>query len=144
MLIVPPPIRKSIVDLITATGGPYETVTVGLFLSTYTPSVNSTYAELDAAKATFSGYAAEGPVVWEGPFIDANNVAYMLGQLINFVAVTATPFIPNLIGGYYLYTGTTLKGVESFTSPVTGLPTPVAVTAPDFIVPVIPRFSFGQ
>lgn len=144
MLIIPPAIRELVVEWVVDTGGPLETVTVGLFQSTYTPSVNSTYAELLAAIATFSGYAAFTPVVWTGAFLDANKTAFMLGGLIEFASVTATPFVPNSIGGYYLYDGTTLLGVEQFTDPVTGLPTPVGVTAAGMLVPVLPRFSFGQ
>jgi len=144
VLIIPPAIRQAIVDAAVADATVLDGVTCGLFLSSYTPSMNSTFAELEAAKATFSGYAVFTPVVWSAAYLDANKTAYSLGGLIEFLAVAATPFVPNNIGGYYLYSGTSLRAVEQFTDPVSGLPTPVQVTFPGAIVPVIPRFSFGQ
>jgi len=147
MLIVIPGTRLDIVAELIDTGNILDALTVGLFLSTYTPSINSTFAELEAAKATFTGYAVVTPVVWTGPYLDANKTAYVLGGLIEIAAAAPTPpaeFVTNVIGGYYLYTGTTLRGVEQFTDAVTGSPTPVPVANENAMVPVVPRFSFGQ
>jgi len=144
MLIIPPPFRQTILEALIAEDGPLDAVLVGLFQSSYTPSINSTYAELDAAKATFSGYAASAAVTWTGPYLDASKTAYVLGELIPFDATVVDPFVSNSIGGYYLYTATTLKGVEQFTDPITGNPAPVSMTFPGALCPVIPRFAFGQ
>jgi hypothetical protein len=147
MLIVVPATRLDIIEELIDTGNILDALTVGLFQQGYTPSINSTFAELEAVKANFTNYAVFTPVVWTGPYLDANKTAYALGGLIEFLAGPPTPpaeFVPNVIGGYYLYTGTTLKCVEEFTDATTGLPTPVPVSSEFGIVPVIPRFSFGQ
>ena len=147
MLIILPGTRLDLVDEAIDTGNTLDALSCKLFKQGYTPSINSTLAELDAVEANFTGYAEFTPVVWSAAYLDANKTAYTLGGLIEFAAGPPTPpaaFVPNNIGGYYLYNGTTLKGVELFTNPSTGLAAPISVANENGLVPVIPRYSYGQ
>jgi hypothetical protein len=144
VFIVSPPTRLAILAELIDTDNVLDALTCALFQSSFIPATNTTRAELDAAEADFSNYAAFSPVVWTGPFMDANNTAYILGGLIEFPAAAASPFVPNTIGGYYLFETTNLKGWERLTDPSTGLPTPIPIEDENDVALIIPRFSFGQ
>lgn len=147
MLIIAPGSRlRSLSDLV-AVGAELDGLFVGLFKAGFVPSLNMTFAQLEAVKADFTGYTVFTPVVWTGPFLDSSKTGYVLGGLIEFDCDAPVPpaeFVGNSIGGYYMYRGTELIGAEMFLDPSTGTPTPIPADAQDKMVPVIPRYSYGQ
>lgn len=88
------------------------------------PSINSAYA--DFTFANFSGYA-NAALVLSGPVNPGPNSAALIANA-NFIATTASPFVPNTILGYAVTDGASvLYAAEEFTSPV-----PIA-SAGDFL-----------
>lgn len=135
MLTLPKPIRRLIVEDLVAPGKSLDAVLVGLLGEAHTPSKDDTFADVDAKKATFPGYAPSGVVVWGDTFFSQNDEAVVLGDLKQF---TAGPIVnAGTVYGYYLYRGTVLIGVEMFDEPQ-------AITEQFDAVAVVPRFSFGQ
>lgn len=146
MLIICGASRLRIVNELVAAGNELDAVVVGLFQGATVPNWSDTKAIYTAAIATFTGYAVSGVIVWTGGYLTANGIAYVLGGLKLFPAAAAVPpavFVPNTVTGYYMYRVADLVGAEQFTD-ANGAPAPVGVTNEFSVVPVIPRFSFGQ
>lgn len=86
------------------TGGAFGTgSTIGLYKSSFVPNRLSSYADFDAAKADFTGYAPVD-VTWDAPGVDGNGKATTQSQDAFFQATDDVT--PNTIGGVYLYTET--------------------------------------
>ena len=133
MLILPNSARRQVIDDLKDVGEYLDAVVVKLYQNDYTPNPDTVLA--DFTEATFDGYAASTAIVWGATFTNSVNQAETVGDVKQFTATGATT--PNLIYGYYLVSGATLKGGEKFDSPV-------PVNGVGDAVIVIPRFAFGQ
>ena len=72
-----------------------------LYQDSLTPTVATTAAELVAAEATYTGYAAEVLTTWGDPYTSPAGGAATNSPLVQFQ--TAAPFtVANLIGGAWL------------------------------------------
>lgn len=78
---------------------------MSLFQSSLTPTVNTTKAELEAAEATYTGYAAETLAAWGDPYTSPAGGASVASPLVQFQ--TAAPYTTgNNIGGAWIETAT--------------------------------------
>lgn len=105
---------------------------VGLLKGPFTPSVDTTYAEIEVIEADYDGYARQAAGLDTTPHIGFNNLSYIQGDLLLFSP--SDTITPNTIYGLFL-TGTastTLLGVEIFDNP---LPLP----GPAEQITIIPR-----
>lgn len=111
-------------------------ISLHLFTNDYTP----TPQDLAAAytEANFSGYAAASPT--PSVPVSLSNLAEALLASATFVAVTASPFVPNNLFGYYFTAGGLLVMSERFASVV-----PIAGPG-DFLelVGLLPLRAFQQ
>lgn len=75
-----------------------------LWVAGFAPTVTTTKAEFVAEEADFSGYPAGGITItaFADPILDPNGGASINGGVQQFVVVTATPIVPNSIGGWWL------------------------------------------
>lgn len=85
----------------------------------FNPQPNSTRAELAANEATFSGYTAGGYAPEFTPPVNLNQNA--MGTIANVLptAATATPFVGNVITGYWADDGTGVLIAERFANAIT-------------------------
>lgn len=110
-------VRFDSLALITGVGGPLEAVSARPFLGPISPTDLTTFAEMDAIKATFAG-SAPIVIVWSSPVIAPNRQPYQQSQSLLWIC-SATPATPEVIHGIFYYNGTDLIGVDVFDSPVT-------------------------
>lgn len=113
---------------------------LGLFLSSFQPTVNSKVADFTGADATYDGYTAGGNAItaFLGPGADPGGGADVISPNVFFSYVDGETHVQNLIGGWYLLT----TGGALFAYGV--YPNPVAMAANgDFISQVI-TLNFGQ
>jgi hypothetical protein len=86
----------------------------------FLPDPGATIATLAANEANFSGYPAGGvAVALSGPVNLSGNCIGEV-QEETFIGTTATPFVPNIITGYWVDDGTGVVGMEAIPSP--GIP----------------------
>lgn len=75
---------------------------IGLIQSGFAaPSNDSVYADFDAAKATFGGYAAQAVVITADPGVDAGGVPMLKIDPVDFVSDDGDP--ANSVIGWYLW-----------------------------------------
>ena len=98
--VIPSAMLMSGLTQLLAVGGPFHTPTLQLYQNNVTITRLSVYA--DFTIANFSGYADIAAVTFEGPYLDVDGTALMLGSDNLFLATTASPFVSNLIFGYLL------------------------------------------
>jgi hypothetical protein len=99
------------------------TPTVHLYNNLYAPVPGSVVGSF--TETAFSGYAAATPTI-SAPVNTSPNCLAAVAPC-TFIAVTASPFVPDTIYGYYIESAGVLVAAESFSSPV-------PITAPgDFI-----------
>lgn len=128
--------------------GELDTVLVGLFRGNLTPQPTDTLDKYTdaAAEANFTGYARGGAITWTGPFLDVNEVAFVLGNVIEFPAAApgeGDEFVDNVVRGYFVYRGTDLIYAERF-SAADGSDAPQTIEDEHNVALCVPRFSWGQ
>lgn len=109
-------IRIASIDLLTDVGGPFEAVTARPYISPIVPTDLTTFAEMDAVKATFTGSAGI-LIVWSNEMVAPNRQVYKQSQNLNWIC-TATPAEPETVYGVFYYNGTDLIGVDVFPTPI--------------------------
>lgn len=124
------------------TDGEFEDAIVLLFDETFTPNSAMTFAQVNAAKCTFTGYANSAPLTWTPPYADAQLRGVLLGSAVSFKA-TADP-AGALVGGYAVLNaaGDGILWAEQFTDEA-GAPAPRAVVQGQAIV-IVPKYVFGR
>lgn len=105
------------VFLATLTQSALALSVVRLYQSFFTPNVNTTLAELEAAEADFSGYVAETLTAWNDPMLSPGGGASIASEYVQFQ--TADPVVvPNDIGGAWIETaGGVLVAIVQFAAP---------------------------
>lgn len=136
MLTVPTPGLVAIMNALIAAAGYLDAVTIRLFQNAFTPTPNAVLG--DFTQATFTDYAAIGPLVWGDPWIDSGGNVIVSAQVCQWVVVT--PTITNTIYGYYATigagAGTAWRFAELFDTPkVMGLVGQAITFVPQFSLP---------
>lgn len=86
---------------------------IGLIQSGFPLTVSSKYADFDAAKATFGGYAAQTVVITADPGVDAAGIPMLKIDPVDFLSDDGDP--ANSVVGWYLWDdGASPKKVEEF------------------------------
>ena len=83
-------------------------------VSSFLPSPDATIAGLDANEANYSGYTAGGlAIVLSAP---VNLSPTCVGSVVNetFIATAGSPFVPNVLTGYWADDGTNVIAMEAF------------------------------
>lgn len=83
-----------------AAGGPFDTLTLGLYQNNEVPSRASVIADFDAAD--FHGYAAVAAIGFTAAFYDVDGTALSMGDATAFIATSGGPLNPQNIYGYVL------------------------------------------
>lgn len=109
-------VRLDSIDLLTGVGGPFEAVSCRPFKAPISPTDLTTFAELDAIKADFTG-SAPILIVWSDAAVAPNRQVYKQSQNLLWIC-TAAPATAQTIFGVYYYNGTDLIGVDVFPAPV--------------------------
>jgi hypothetical protein len=111
-------------------------VNVHLFKNDLTPTINTVLA--DFSEADFSGYSLVGPIQWGNMFINTAGQGVIVSLTsCQFIATGST--FQDVIYGYYVTQGTApvlLRFAERF-------PAPVAISAANDAVVVLPQFTLG-
>lgn len=111
-------------------------VTIKLYKSPISVGTRTTLTELDAAVATFPGYADKSVAAWSAQYRDgADNVYIDLGEQLWIATGVVDP--AQTIYGAYMIAGAVLVGIEVFAVPV------VVAQADDPVI-YIPVFAYGQ
>lgn len=83
----------------------------------FSPSGTNTIAELSPNEANFSGYTAGGlALTLTGP-VNLSALCEGMIAALTFLATTASPFVPNVLTGYWVDDGTNVIAQEAFPSP---------------------------
>lgn len=83
---------------------------------TFAPTPQTTVAELAAVECAYSGYPAGGAALTVGDPVNLSRTCQGAVTAIQFVATTATPFVPDTAYGYWVDDGTNMICVEMFPS----------------------------
>jgi hypothetical protein len=136
MLQLPASGLQLILTELVAAGAYLDAVKVRLFTNNFAPGESTLLS--DFIEATFTDYAAIGPVVWGDPWVDSGGNVIVTGQLCQWVVVT--PTVVNTVYGYYATigagAGTAWRFAELFPEPKVMAYVGQAVTfAPQFSMP---------
>ena len=85
------------------------------------PTRQTTIAECNAAECDFSGYPPAGITValYTNPTLSTEGGVQFLSGLIQFISGAATPFVGNVVGGFYIESATgALQMVGTFDSAI--------------------------
>lgn len=98
--------KEGAVNLAALVQGNLALCKVRLYQSSFTPTSTSSKADFVAAEANFSGYPAGGIAMtaWLDPGFNPNGGASIQSPAIQFALATATPIVPNEIGGMWIET----------------------------------------
>lgn len=132
--VVPSAICLAGLTNLMATGGPFDTLTLGLFKNNIFLSRATTYANL--TPADFAGYAVAAGITFSAAFLDVDGSALAIGADMAFIATGPSP--ANTIYGYFLANAglTSLKAAYSFS-------TPVGINATGQAVVVVPYLRYS-
>lgn len=108
--------RSGILTLAVGVGGPFEATSAMLYTSAVTPSADTTFATMDAIKATFTGSAAK-VITWSAQAISPARQPFVESQLLLWIC-TAAPTPAQDCYGVYYYNGTDLLGIDPFPAPI--------------------------
>jgi hypothetical protein len=108
--------RGEALALAVGVGGPFEATSAILYTSAVGLSARTTYASMDAIKATFTGSAAK-VCVWSAQAISGDDQPFVESQLLLWIC-TVAPGSPQDCYGVYYYNGTDLLGYDPFPAPV--------------------------
>jgi len=95
---LPRPPHQSLPDPVGGTRAPMETLTARVYVNDLIPSPTTVKGAL--VEATFDGYVASAAVVWAASFIGPGGVAYILGDLLQWLATGAT--VLETVYGFWL------------------------------------------
>jgi hypothetical protein len=128
-------IQLAILAAMVATGGPFATLTLRLFVNQL--NFSNTTALTDLTEATFTGYTAAAAQVFGTPYIAPDGNPHLTAPSTQFTAGALTT--PETVYGYYL---TNAAG----TSLVAGgtLAIPVPITKQYDGLTIEPDYAFGQ
>ena len=96
---------------------------IGLIRSPFAPTVDTTYAQVVAVEANYTGYARQAAGLDTPSFIGPGNLSLLEGDLLVFMS--SDTVTPNTIYGHF-WTGSatsTFYGCEMYDNPIP-LPTP--------------------
>jgi len=128
-------VQLGILDALTATGAPFDALTLRLFVNPLNWS--NTTALTDLTEASFVGYTASAGQVFGPAYIAPDGQAHITAPSVQFNAGVITT--PQTVYGYYLTNvgGTVLVAGGT-------LPTPVPITRQYDGLTIEPDYSFGS
>jgi hypothetical protein len=110
-----------------------------LFQSSYNASISSTFAELEAAEADFSGYTAKTITAWLNAIFNPAGGSSTQAPTQQFAFDSGSGSVTNNIGGWYLTTSTDqIVAIGTFDDPI-----PMAGDGDGIPVDILLRFGTG-